>query len=149
MKIKKMIETIINKGKTEDMYALNDMLDELICDLKEQKPKLYREYKMELYKLAYGKVLSEEMAEEIIGKMRPYGMKWSLEETKQVQRQYNLEKIRDIDFWVVMNSAYNDFYDLFGEELENYVRYSKMFIKDDDAKEDKVFLYFVNIPKED
>ena len=48
-----------------------------------------------------------------------------------------------------MNSAYNDFYDLFGEELENYVRYSKMFIKDDDAKEDKVFLYFVNIPKED
>lgn len=44
MKIKKMLEVIIDKGKTEDMYKLNDMLDELICDLKEKQPKLYKVY---------------------------------------------------------------------------------------------------------
>lgn len=149
MKIKEMLQIIIEKGKTEDMYKLNDMLDELICDLKEQKPKLYKEYKMKLYELAYGKILSEGMGEEIIRKMKPYGMKWTLEETKQVQRQYDLTKIRDIDFWVVMNSAYNDFKDLFDENIENYVRYAKLFIKDEDSKEDKVFMYYTQIPKED
>ncbi len=147
MKIKEMLAKIIEKGDSKDMYRLNDMLDELICDLKEQKPKLYKEYKMELYEIAYGNVINQEMAKDIIEKMKPYGMKWSLEETRQVQRQYNLEKIRDIDFWLVMNSAYNDFHDMFDEELDNYVRYSKCFIDDKDAKTDKIFLYYMTIPE--
>ena len=149
MKIKEMLNTIIDKGRLDDMYALNDMLDNLICDLKEQKPKLYEKYKTELYEMAYGKVLTEEMAKDIIMAMEPYHMKWSLEETSQVQRQYDLEKIRDIDFWIVMNSAYNDYKDLFNDDLEQYVKFTKLFIMDKDGKEDKVYLYFCTIPKED
>ena len=149
MKIKEMLDVIIDKGKSEDMYKLNNMLNELICDLKEQNPELYQEYKMDLYKIAYGKVLNQEMAEDIITSMNPYHMKWSLDETRQVQSQYDLERIRDIDFWVVMNSAYNDFRDLFDEDIEAYARYTKNFIIDKDAKEDKVFLYFTAIPKRD
>ena len=149
MKIKEMLNVIIDKGKSDDMYKLNDMLNDLICDLKEQNPKLYQEYKMDLYKIAYGKVLNQEMAEDIIMSMTPYHMKWSLDETREVQAQYDLEKIRDIDFWIVMNSAYNDFKDLFDEDIESYAKYTKNFIVDKDAKDDKVFLYFTTIPKRD
>ena len=48
-----------------------------------------------------------------------------------------------------MNSAYNDFRDLFDKDIEAYARYTKNFIMDKDAKEDKVFLYFTTIPKRD
>ena len=149
MKIKEMLNVIIDKGKIEDMYELNDMLDELICDLKEQKPKLYEKYKTQLYEMAYGKVISEKMAEEIITNMEPYHMRWSLEETRQVQRQYDIERIRDIDFWIVMNSAYNDYKELFDDNLDMYVKFAKLFIMDKDGKDDKVYLYFMNVVKED
>ena len=48
-----------------------------------------------------------------------------------------------------MNSTYNDFHNLFDEDISKYVEYTKSFIKDEDAKEDKVFLYFTTIPKRD
>lgn len=149
MKIKEMLEQIIDRGDSQSMYKLNDMLDDLICDLKEEKPKLYEKYKMELYEMAYGKTLNEEMAKEIILKMEPYRMRWSLDETRQVQEQYGLGRIKDIDFWIVMNSAYNDFKDLFDDNLDMYVKYTKLFIQDKDSKDDKVFLYFTTMPKEE
>lgn len=148
MRVKEMIKDIVEKNESEDMYKLNDMLDELICDLKERDHKLYHKYKMDLYKIAYGNVLSKEMAEEIIENMKPYHMKWTLEETKNIQSNYGLEKIRDIDFWIVMNTAYNDFKDIFDNDLDMYVKYTKAFINDEDAKDDKVFIYFSEIPKE-
>lgn len=64
-----------------------------------------------------------------------------------VKAQYGFMDIRDIDFWVVMNSAYNDYRDIFKENIEVYAKWSYAFIKDEDADEDKVFKYFTTIPK--
>ena len=44
-----------------------------------------------------------------------------------------------------MNSAYNDYRDLFNDNIEMYVRYSRDFILDEDAKNNKVFKYFTQI----
>ena len=46
-----------------------------------------------------------------------------------------------------MNSAYNDYRDLFDDNLDMYVHFTKKFINDEDAKEGKVFTYFMKIPK--
>lgn len=46
-----------------------------------------------------------------------------------------------------MNSAYNDFHNLFDEDISKYVEYTKSFIKDEDAVEDKVYKYFTKIAK--
>ena len=48
MDVKEMLEKIIERGKQEDMYKLNDMLDELICELKEEIHELYEHYIMSL-----------------------------------------------------------------------------------------------------
>lgn len=149
MKIKKMIEKVIEDGSSEKMYKLNEMLNDLICDLKEKNYELYKEYKTCLYELAYGKILNEEMAYEIVEKMKPYGEHWTMEEIQQVKKQYGLSDIKDIDFYVVMNSAYSDYCDMFGEDIDKYVEYSKLFINDKDAIEDKVYVYFMNIPRKD
>ena len=75
-------------------------------------------------------------------------MRWSFEETKNLQRQRGINDIDEPSFFTVINSAYNDYKDLLGEDVENYVRFTIDFIKDEDAKEGKVFKYFTQIVKQ-
>lgn len=147
MNVKDYLIKIIERGKREDMEELSEIFDKAIYKVKDCDPDWYEKKCMKLYTMAYGKVLSEEMAKEIIEKMEPYHMHWTLEQTRQVQAQNGLNNIRDIDFWIVMNSAYNDFHDLFDENIDMYIKYAKNFIMDKDGKDDKVFLYYTTIPK--
>ena len=149
MKVKKMLEVIIDKGKTEDMYKLNDMIDELICDLKEKQPKLYKEYKMKLMGMAYDYKLNDDMAMEIVNNMKPLGEYWDYETASKVRKDYGVNAI-DCDFYVVMNSLVNDYSKIIDkEDVETYVKMTSAFINDDDAKKDKIWIYFTKIPKED
>ena len=102
---------------------------------------------MKLYKMAYGDHITEEMAVEIVNNMKPIGMRWNINETEQIQRDYGYDGIDPIDFFLVMNQAANDFRDVFGDNLETYIRYTKAFICDEDARKDKVTTYFLVIPK--
>ena len=141
------MEKIIKDGNTENMRTLSKAFDKAMHHLKECDKECYEDIEMCLYEAAFGKVLNEEMAQKIILNMKPYGMHWTLEETKNVQLSNNLSGIRAIDFWIVMNAAYNDYYNLFTEDISAYVSFAKAFINDEDAKEGKVFTYFTKIPK--
>ena len=143
MDIEEYIERIVDNGKIEDMEELSDMLEDTMEIIKDYDEKCYKEFEMKLYKMAYGSHLNKSMAEDIVNKMRPYGMRWSIEETESMQRQRGIEDIPKADFFVVINSAYNDYKDIFGEDLEGYIRFTIDFIKDEDAKPNKVFNYFV------
>lgn len=148
MKIKEMLAKIIDKGNIEDMYKLNDMLDDLICDLKEQKPKLYKEYKKELYELAYGNMILEDKAIEIVENMRPYGEHYTIEDAKEIKQEYSM-KNNASDIYLVVNSLYNDYHDLLDDNDEMYAKMTKLWLNDADSVEDKVYIYFSEIPKED
>lgn len=143
-----MLAKIIDKGNIEDIYKLNDMLDNLICDLKEQKPKLYKEYKKELYELAYGNVILEDKAIEIVKNMKPNGEHYSLEYAKDIKENYNI-KYSVSDVYLVINSLYNDYHDLLEDNDEMYAKMTKLWLNDSDSVEDKVYVYFMNIAKED
>ena len=147
MDIEDVIQKIVDNGSVEDMHKLSDILEDSLEMLEKYDKECYKKYEMDLYKMAYGSVLSEEMAQEIVSKMRPYRMRWSIEETQEVQNQFGLDNIRPVDFFVVMNQAYNDYKDLFNENIEMYARYANDFINDEDAKKDKIFLYFTQIPE--
>ena len=143
--IREDIIKIVDDGDRMEMEELSDMLQEVIEIVFNYNEEKGKEYELKLYRMAWGDVLSKQMAEEIISKMQPYHMRWSLEETRNIQNDYDLDNIRDIDFWVVMNSAYNDYRDLFNDNIEMYVKYSRDFILDEDAKNNKVFKYFTTI----
>ena len=145
--VKKMIQKIANDGNINEMEELSDILDEVICVIKDYDEKLYEKYKMELYRMAYGDKLNEEMAEKIVSKMRPYKQRWSLDETRSMQEEYGIMDIDEYDFFVVINSAFNDFRNLFEDNIDMYIRYTEDFINDEDAKEGKVFKYFTTIPE--
>ena len=146
MDIEEIIQKVVDNGNIEDMHTLSDILEDTMEVIKEYDRDCYKKYEMELYKMAYGNNLSREMAEDIVSQMRPYRKRWGIEETQRIQDEYGLNNIRPIDFFVVMNSAYNDYKNLFEENVEMYVRFTNDFIMDEDAKEDKVFLYFTQIP---
>ena len=145
--IKEYIRKIVDDGSIEEMHELSDILDEIICILKGYDENLYNFYKMKIYTMAYGDNLNLELAREIVSKMKPYGEKFSLEQSREIQDRYDMNNINDIDFFEVVNSAFNDFRDLFGDNMEMYAMYTKNFIEDEDAKPGKVFLYFTTIPR--
>jgi hypothetical protein len=146
MDIEEIIQVIVDNGRIEDMHELSDILEDTIEILEQYYPEKYKKYEMKLYEMAYGCVLNEEMAKEIVSKMRPYGEKWTIEETSNIQRDYGVG-FRPEDFYVVINSAYNDYNDLFAEDIEKYVRFTSDFINDEDAKQDKVYIYYTTIPE--
>ena len=146
MHIKKYIQMIVDNGRQEDMEELSDILDEVINTIKEYDKDLYEKYKLKLYKIAYGNTFDEDMAEDIIRNMKPYGMRFSIEDSRQIQNQFGLDNINPYDFWIVINSAYNDYRDLFEDNIEMYARFTRDFIEDEDAKSDKVFVYYTTIP---
>jgi len=144
--IEELIKKIIDDGRIDNMHELSDILDETMEHLKHCDEDMYKKYEMKLYGMAYGNILNKQMAEKIVSNMRPYRMKWDMRETQRLQEEYGIDNIRDIDFFVVMNSAYNDYNDLFGDDVESYIKFTVDFIQDEDAKEDKVFIYFTEIP---
>ena len=145
MDIEDVIQKVVDNGSVEDMHKLSDILEDSLEMLEKYDKECYKKYEMDLYKMAYGSVLSEEMAQEIVSKMRPYRMRWSIEETQEVQNQFGLDNIRPVDFFVVMNQAYNDYKDLFNENIEMYARYANDFIKM--QKKIKYFYILLKYPK--
>ena len=143
---KKYVEEIIKSGNKESMETLMHVFNKAMEHLCECDYELYEKLELKLYVAINGKKLNEEMAEKIITNMQPYHMQYTLEEANKIMKEYGLS-LNPIDFWVVLNSACNDYKELFGDNLEMYVKYTKLFIEDEDAKSGKVFTYFMNIPK--
>ena len=104
MDIEEYIEKIVENGKIEDMEELSDMLETTMEIIKDYDEECYKKMEMRLYKMAYGNKLNRKMAEEIVDKMKPYGEKFSLEQSREIQNRYSVNNIDLIDFYVVLNS---------------------------------------------
>lgn len=121
------------------MEELSDILISVMSKLKKYDEECYDKYKKDIYEMAYGKVLTKDIAEKAVADMKPDGEHWSIEQTTSVKKQYGYEEIDDVEFYAVMNMAWNDYKDLFKDDLEMYAKFSKAFISDIDAKKDKVY----------
>lgn len=143
---KKYLKKIVEKGSKIDMEKLAEFMEETMDHIKECDPKLYDKIECKMYEMAYGKVLTEDMASKWIHSMKPYGMKWTKEQTDEVIRKYNLN-INEIDFWAIMNAMYNDYRNIFDDNAETYIKLSRDFIKDEDAVDGKVYEYWKYITK--
>ena len=144
--IRKYIEKIGENRNVEDMYKLGDMLAEIIYETKESHPDIYHKYKLELYEMAYGKTLSDEMAEKWVKDMKPAGLHWTMEETTSAMSSlnYNLDKI---DFFVVANMMYNDYFDLVKDDETLALKMAYDWLNDVDASDDKLYCYWKYIAK--
>lgn len=152
MHIKEYIEKIVKDGDKKEMEALSYMLEEVVYMFKEYDEDLYCQYKMKLYEMAYGKVLTLDMAKEWVSEMIPMA-KWTYEETSSVLEKYNL-KIHPVSFYAIMNMMYSDMKSVLGnadteESLQKYIAATKAWYYDEDAEngDEKLYCYWKYIVK--
>ena len=148
--VKKEIEIISDKKNLEDMEELGEIFRKMLCMLEKDHPEKAKKYRMKIHIMAYGEVLTEDMAKEIVHEMKPAGEHWNIEQTTAVKNEYGITDISDVDFYISMNKSYNDNKDTVeyfladeSQRLEMYVRLTKDFINDIDARPGKVFRYFI------
>lgn len=141
MDIEEYIEKIVDNGRIEDMETLSDMLEDTLEIIKDYDEECYKEMEMKLYKMAFGSHINKSMAQDIVHQMEPYGERFRYEETRDMQRKKGIDDIDECEFFVVINFAYNNYKDLFGEDTESYIRFTINFIN---AKPNKIFDYFVD-----
>ena len=129
------IDLNMHKSKIEDI------IDMLMCDAKNNDHELYEHIEGEMYEMAYGKKISEEVALNWVESMKPYGQKWSMEETTRAMRDrgWNLDPI---DFYVVANMMFNDYNNIVLDNVELALELAKDWLKDTDAKEHKLYNYY-------
>lgn len=144
MRVRELINKIVDSQDNSKMYEMQDVFEDLLCSLKEYNKDKYEHYKDKLYCIAYGPIVNDEMRKEIVEKI---GEHWSIEDTENVRIQYNLNNLDKNEFNVVMNMSYSDYKDVFGDNLELYVKFSNAFIDDKDAIDGKVYYYFKNLVK--
>lgn len=140
--VKKYLDKIIQNGKQEDMEELGDIFSDVMYELKEYNKSDYMEYKHKLCGMAYNYKIDEHMAHEIVEDMKPLGEYWDMETVKSVigNTNHSLE-----DMYVVMNSLANDYKDIISlDDSETYIKMAYAWLDDPDAKEHKLWKYFVD-----
>lgn len=142
--IKNYIEKIGESRDISKMQRLGEILEELIYMTKEHHHDLYKKYKLELKEMAYGQVIDEETAVEWVKGMSPYHEHWTIEQTYEAMQNlnYNLDKI---EFYVVANMMYNDYYNIVKDDVTLALKLAHDWLKDDDAKENKLYNYWKHI----
>lgn len=148
MKIKEYVEKIVMTGNQETMRELSEMLEEAIIKLKVHDHKCYEKYKLKLYELANGKVLTTEMAKEWVECMKPIGEHWTMEETTSVLNRLNY-MLNPTEFYVVMNMMYNDYNDIVADNDELTIKLTKDWLRDVDGVEHKLYEYWKHIKNKD
>lgn len=139
--MKEYIEKIVQNGRQEDMDCLSDILVDLLYEVKEINYDEFRKYKIKIKGMAYNYKIDEELAHEIVENMKPLGEYWNMETVASVifNDNHRLE-----DMYVIMNSLVNDYQNVINpEEVQTYINMAHAWLDDIDAKENKVWWYFV------
>lgn len=147
MSHREYIDKIISSDSTEKMRQLKDVLVDAIDYIYKTDEQEYHRIEDTLFEIVDNRKLNFPRALEIINAMKPVGMKWDFNQTEKIRQDNGFDDIRPLDFFVVMNSMFNDYHELFGENINMYADLSDLFINDDDAVPNKVDIYFEIIPK--
>ena len=140
---KKLIKEIIAKESKADMEELECLVIELMDDIKDRDPKLYKHIECKLYKLVYGEHLNEELAQDWVNHMKnkdgTTGEHWTKFQTDQYAGNHN-----KWDWYAAMNMAYSDY---FNPKFDTnfYIDFAKDWIDDKDAGEGKTFKYYMHV----
>ena len=126
--------------------SLTEVIDMLMCEVKEEEPELYKHIEGILYEDAYGKVINEAMAHEWVREMTPCGAHWTMEETTNAMRSLGYS-LNPLEFYVVANMMYNDYYNIVDGDETLALRLAKDWLNDKDAKEYKLYEYWKHIAK--
>lgn len=146
-----MYSIMLKKALEQGHEEMEELAEELFEHLKEKDECKYWTMFFKLHEATYGHKLTEEMAEEWVKSMKPYGEHWTKEQTDSVLTSNGLS-IDSIDFYAAMNMVYNDYHKAIEEgtmtdeeKLNAYIKLAYYFIKDEDFGANKMYEYYKTI----
>lgn len=133
--------------------ATHDQLKAFVNDamsmLKETNPETFETLNIYLYKELNGCHFNEWMlkraTDNMINEDGTKGPKWSVQETNQVARNYNVtfDEFNEYDWNYVMNMIHSDYYGSVPNEVGTYVKMASKFLHDKDAAKGKALNYYL------
>lgn len=138
-KLKKYWEKV-----SADPVKITEM-EEIVCEALEEVrgrcPRLFWDTAYKLHCVAYGRHFDEELAKKAVSKMKNVdgtcGEHWTYEQTSQLADQQGITQ--KADWYYVMNMLYSDYSEIYGSDINMYIRVAKAYMRDPDAPEGKVF----------
>lgn len=146
--IKAKIRMIVDKGKKEDMEELSDMLEDSLMYIYKTAPEMFEEMDCSLNEMAYGKILTPEMAHTWVNMMKPYGEHWSMEDTNSVLKKNDFE-YNEAEFYAVLNMMYNDYKKTIDDDTTEYIKLARDWFEDEDGNPAKTYNYYKYVVKGD
>ena len=148
MDFKTALEAAKKIPNIEEKYPeWDNFLIDVMEAIKKAHPDKYEYYTLKFYTINFGEQVNKDIAECWVNSMKPYGQKWTAEETKDYKPS-DLN-VNDYTWYAVMNMMYNDYYDIFKDDYEKYIKLSNRWLRDIDAPsgDEKTFLYYTKVIK--
>lgn len=138
-KLKKYWEKV-----SADPVKITEM-EEIVCEALEEVrgrcPRLFWDTAYKLHCVAYGPHFDEHLAKQAVARMKNVdgssGEHWTYEQTSQLADQQGITQ--KADWYYVMNMLYSDYSEIYGSDINMYIRVAKAYMRDPDAPEGKVF----------
>ena len=138
---KKSIEKIIQSNDIMKMKMLTKIMNEMLDYLEEHDEEEYAKFELDIYETANGKKISEDIAINWVESMKPYGMKWTMEETTRAMKDKNWN-LDPVDFFVVANMMFNDYNDIILDNVDLALNMARNWLKDSDVRDNKLYNYY-------
>ena len=138
-KLKKYWEKV-----SADPVKIEEM-EEIVCEALEEVlgrcTRLFWDTAYKLHYVAYGTHFDEHLAKKAVAGMKNVdgtcGEHWTYEQTRQLADQQVITQ--KADWYYVMNMLYSDYSEIYGSDINMYIRVAKAYMRDPDAPEGKVF----------
>ena len=122
-----LVTELMSKGSRDGYSQWFPILETYFSKL---DPKDYNKLFLEIYITMFGEKLTADLAKYLVSKMLPYGQKWTSDEVAKLLKDTNTDISTN---YYVMNMMFNDYYDLFKENVEQYIDISKLWLNDIDS----------------
>lgn len=113
----------------------------------------FEDLRYELYVTVYGEHFCKETAECAVHMMKngdgTCGEHWTLEQTTSVANQQGIkfEHFNEYDWYYVLNMMRSDYYEMYKDDTNSYIKLAKCWLMDKDVAKGKAFRYWMHVVK--
>lgn len=138
-------------NSNEIMKEWDDILDYYLDIFKDKDKETYINLMDELFVSINGEHLTEDMAYKAVGKMNnedgTNGEHYNMDLAKILAERNGVtwNHFNNYDWYYVLNMVYSDYYKLFGNDDNMYIKLALAWLNDKDIPEGKAYRYYKNV----
>lgn len=154
MTIKHLYEEAIKKSNFKAlMEEWVSIFSDLLLEIKAENPKLEKMVINDLYVSLFGEHFNKENAEEAVAGMEnedgSLGEHWTVSETTRIANENRVtwDSFNEFDWYYTLNMIYSDYYKIFNDDIQTYIKLAKAWLNDIDVPEGKAWRYYTQVVK--